>query len=396
MPPCLYLFTGISFAGKSVLARQVAARLGMPRVDPDEVSHRLGLGLAGEFLSDVQWAQIHTKAEGEACAHLSAGSSVVYDTTAFTRRERDHLRALATQCGATSRLIFVDTPRDLAHQRWLANEQTRARTRVHPADFAMVADLFASPDSDEGALRFTPADSADAWIHRHLIPGIEAVLFDLDNTLVDRRATFQSWAQWFARTELGLAGICEIDHAVARLIVLDRDGYNPRASFFEEVTRQFPALQHDIPELLYAFRQQFATHQPPLDAGTMSLLDLLDAAEVPWGIVTNGTSQSQRGKLRWLGLESRPGCVVVSEEVSLRKPDPAIFSLAAERLGVEAPGTLFVGDHPEVDIAGAAGAGMQTAWLALGRTWPDVLHPIVPSYTIDDLATLIAVLRLAE
>ena len=63
MAPRLYLFTGISFAGKSVLARQVAARLGMPRVDPDEVSHRLGLGLAGEFLSDVQWGQIHTKAE---------------------------------------------------------------------------------------------------------------------------------------------------------------------------------------------------------------------------------------------------------------------------------------------------------------------------------------------
>lgn len=167
MTPCLYLFTGISFAGKSVLARTLAAHLGAPRVDPDEVSHRLGLGLAGEFLSDAQWAQIHAMAEEEACAHLQAGRSVVYDTTAFTRRERDHLRAMAARCGATSRLIFVDTPRELAFQRWLVNEQSQERPRVHPEDFAMVADLFEPPGDDEGAPRFTPADEAADWAATH-------------------------------------------------------------------------------------------------------------------------------------------------------------------------------------------------------------------------------------
>jgi predicted kinase len=168
MPPCLYLFTGISFAGKSVLARQLAEHLGVPRVDPDEVSHRLGLGLSGEFLSDAQWAHIHAMAEEEACAHLRAGVSVVYDTTAFTRQQRDALRALAAACGATSRMIFLDTPRELAYQRWQANEQSCQRARVHPDDFAMVADLFEPPHSDEGALRFTPDDDALDWVAAHL------------------------------------------------------------------------------------------------------------------------------------------------------------------------------------------------------------------------------------
>ena len=168
MPLCLYLFTGISFAGKSVLARRLASHLGVPRVDPDEVSHRLGLGLSGEFLSDAQWAQVHAMAEDEACAHLRSGTSVVYDTTAFTRQQRDTLRALAVRCGATSQVIFVDTPREFAHQRWLANEQTRERPRVHPDDFAMVADRFETPGSDEDAIRFTPEDDASAWIVAHL------------------------------------------------------------------------------------------------------------------------------------------------------------------------------------------------------------------------------------
>ena len=391
MPPRLYLFTGISFAGKSVLARRLAALLGVPRVDPDEVSHRLGLGLAGEFLSDAQWANIHPMAEEEACTHLRAGTSVVYDTTAFTRRERDHLRAMAARCGAASRLIFVDTPRDFAFQRWLANERTQERARVHPDDFAMVADLFEPPDSDEDDLRFTPEDDAANWIRQNVIPGIAAVLFDLDNTLVDRRATFQSWAQWFVRNELGLTESSKVDQTVAELIHLDRDGYTSRASFFEDVASRHPALKSDIPDLVNAFRQQFAAYLPPLAPGTVSLLDVLDAAGLPWGVVTNGTAQSQRAKMRWSGLESRASCVVISEEVALRKPDPAIFALAAERLGVETSRTLFVGDPADIDVIGAAGVGMQTAWLTLGRTWPEDLRTITPTYVIEDLGALIAV-----
>lgn len=170
-PPCLYLFTGISFAGKSVLARRLAAHLGVPCIDPDQVSHRLGLGLAGEFLSDAQWARIHAMAEEEACGHLRAGTSVVYDTTAFTRQQRDALRALAATCGATSRLIFVDTPREVARQRWEANEVSRQRARVHPDDFAMVANLFEPPVSDEGALCFAPQDDVDAWIAACVVSG---------------------------------------------------------------------------------------------------------------------------------------------------------------------------------------------------------------------------------
>lgn len=164
LPSCLYLFTGISFAGKSVLARRLAAHLGVPRVDPDEISHRLGLGLSGEFLSDAQWAEIHAMAEGEACAHLRSGTSVVYDTTAFTRAQRDALRALAAGCGATTRLVFVDTPRDVAWQRWQANEHTHQRARVHPDDFAMVADRFEPPGDGEDAWRFTPEDEVERWI----------------------------------------------------------------------------------------------------------------------------------------------------------------------------------------------------------------------------------------
>lgn len=167
MTPCLYLLTGISFAGKSVLARRLADHFSALRVDPDDISHRLGLGLAGEFLSDAQWAQIHALAEQEACRCLRVGVSVVNDTTAFTRQQRDAVRALAARCGATAPVVFVDTPREVAHQRWRANELAPHRARVHPDDFAMVAEQFEPPDSPEGTLHFAPDVEVGNWITTH-------------------------------------------------------------------------------------------------------------------------------------------------------------------------------------------------------------------------------------
>jgi HAD superfamily hydrolase (TIGR01509 family) len=51
--------------------------------------------------------------------------------------------------------------------------------------------------------------------------------------------------------------------------------------------------------------------------------------------------------------------VVVSGELGVRKPDPAPFLAALERLGVEPGRTVHVGDHPPHDEAGARGAGMR-------------------------------------
>src|SRR5215207_5812494 len=65
-PPTLWIFTGISFAGKSVLARRLTAALPADRIDPDEVGRELGLGRAGEFLDDATWAAIHRRAEERA------------------------------------------------------------------------------------------------------------------------------------------------------------------------------------------------------------------------------------------------------------------------------------------------------------------------------------------
>jgi putative hydrolase of the HAD superfamily len=67
--------------------------------------------------------------------------------------------------------------------------------------------------------------------------------------------------------------------------------------------------------------------------------------------------------------------VVLSCTVGLRKPDPAIYRLSCERLGVEPGECLFVGDGANDELAGAERVGMKTACIlrpgASEALWPE-------------------------
>jgi putative hydrolase of the HAD superfamily len=217
---------------------------------------------------------------------------------------------------------------------------------------------------------------------------VNAVLFDLDNTLADRERAFRARARWFAQERLGLVHERAIDETVGGLIALDAEGRTAKDLMFATLRLRYPALTEEVTTLVDAFRQQLLGHLPPLDAGAASLLDRLDRTEIPWGIVTNG-SESQLRKVEKLNLADRAACVVVSDVIGVRKPAPAIFHAAAASLGAAPPRVLFVGDHPEADVIGAAQAGMQTAWLRRGREWPAHLAPAPPHLTVDSLDELV-------
>jgi putative hydrolase of the HAD superfamily len=62
--------------------------------------------------------------------------------------------------------------------------------------------------------------------------------------------------------------------------------------------------------------------------------------------------------LRGVGLSEWLSTVVSSAEVGLHKPDPRVFELACERLGVDPSESVHVGDHHYADIVGATAVGM--------------------------------------
>jgi putative hydrolase of the HAD superfamily len=221
----------------------------------------------------------------------------------------------------------------------------------------------------------------------HSTDAVNAVLFDLDNTLIYSDVAFAAWANWFARERLGLVNDVEIEEEVAVIVRRDVDGYASREARLQELRERHSILTESLEALMAAFRGQLLAVLPPLDDDAAQLLAALDDVAVPWGIVSNG-APSQLDKIRKLDLITRASCVLVSEIVGIQKPDPEFFLAAVQQIGVAPYEILFIGDHPTADIGGASGAGMQTAWVRRGREWPRAETDSPPDYIIESLAEL--------
>ena len=194
------------------------------------------------------------------------------------------------------------------------------------------------------------------------------LLFDLDNTLVNRNEAFQSWAERF------LADRSLPPEDLDWLTTLDCGGYLDRSVLLRAACDRY-GLPQELEDLLEEYR---ATVTALIRCPSAHLDALREARAAGWtlGIVSNGATDQQSAKIERTGLADLVDGWVVSEEVDCAKPDPRIFTLAAFRCGIDTTAdwtaeTWMVGDHAPADIAGAAVAGIRSVWLAHGRAWPE-------------------------
>jgi FMN phosphatase YigB (HAD superfamily) len=204
---------------------------------------------------------------------------------------------------------------------------------------------------------------------------VPMILFDLDDTLVDRQQAFDGWASGFM-SEHGLK-----PSAVSWLRALDDEGRTPRDAFWRSVRDRL-----GLPESVQALVARWGVEFPALYAcepETLAALHAARAAGCATGIVTNGDSQVQARKIESARIGGLVDTVCISDAEGMEKPDPGLFALAARRLGQSAADGWMVGDNPVLDIAGGMGAGLQTAWLRRGRTWPS--SDKAPTMTVDSV-----------
>lgn len=189
------------------------------------------------------------------------------------------------------------------------------------------------------------------------------MLFDLDDTLHDRRASVNAFAPALhAQLEPWLGGVAlepfrEILHRV------DHGGYVPRELFMARLLEAFGVESgFDSLELAEFWRSSFAVHAQPM-RGAHEILARLRSLGIKTGIVTNGTIRLQQAKIDALGF--RVDAVVISEQVGVKKPAPEPFLECLRRLEVRASEAWFVGDHAVNDITGAHHLGMRPFWLEI-------------------------------
>ncbi len=146
-------------------------------------------------------------------------------------------------------------------------------------------------------------------------------------------------------------------------------------------------IKTELPRIPADFRAA-ALAQAPLSVtampGAAETTQRLARRGVPIAIMTNGWKELQHLKARLIGF---PGPVFSSEELGAWKPAPEAFTRVVVLLGLDGPTTLYVGDQPEVDVAGAKSAGLLAAWADLeGKSYPEGVPR--PDLTITELSQL--------
>ncbi|MFE0423443.1 HAD family hydrolase [Streptomyces sp. NPDC058953] len=207
------------------------------------------------------------------------------------------------------------------------------------------------------------------------------VLFDLDNTLLDRQLALRDWAVSFS-TRHGLDRTAET--WLANLLA---DRADP--AHFEVIRARF-RLGDPAAVLWSGYREDIAAAVlcPP---GVLTGLEELRAAGWRIGIATNGAADIQWAKLRATGIADRVDAVCVSEEAGVRKPEPALFHEAVRRCGgLHGGGGWMVGDSATNDIGGARSVGLRTVWIHRGTTWPD--HLPEPDHKVPDALAAVRLL----
>ncbi|MFE8912457.1 HAD family hydrolase [Streptomyces globisporus] len=187
------------------------------------------------------------------------------------------------------------------------------------------------------------------------------VLFDLDNTLVDRRGTLAIWAAEFTAQH----GLEDEDQANVLAMVAER----AYPSTFDAIRARY-RLPVSTAKLWHTYCTDIAA-LVSCQARVLDGLEELRAAGWRVGVATNGAADIQRAKLRATGIAERVDGVFVSEEADARKPQSRHFALAAARCGtVLGDGSWMVGDNPVNDIGGGRSAGLRTIWIGDGPSWP--------------------------
>lgn len=226
---------------------------------------------------------------------------------------------------------------------------------------------------------------------------VRAISFDKDMTLWDfEKVMRHSLAHALAELQKLFPGPACADLTIKRMIEIRNavaDESRGKRRTLEQIRleafrRTLYSVGSNDDELVAHLNHVYLKHRfedIELYPDVLPMLDLL-AGQYALGLISNGNSYPER-----CGLRERFTFVVLSQEVGVEKPDPAIFRVACRGVGYSPRQLLHVGDSLETDVAGARRAGALSFWL--NRNWKPNRTAIRPHCEIHALTDLEDFLR---
>lgn len=214
---------------------------------------------------------------------------------------------------------------------------------------------------------------------------VDAVLFDLDGTVVD---TIPHILASFRHATAEVLGTALSDE-----VLLHHVGV-PLA----RQMRFFTDDEAEADRLLTAYRAfNHRTHDDMarLYPNTVAALAAVQTAGLPMGIVTSKSRHMAERAIALFDLGQYFTVLVTADDTECHKPDPMPLTYAAELLGMDPARLVYVGDAP-ADIACGKGAGAATVGAAWGVASRERLEQAGPDAIINDIGELPALLCLGS
>jgi len=204
---------------------------------------------------------------------------------------------------------------------------------------------------------------------------VQAVLLDVDNTLVDNTSAMLTagpaamaalWPQFTAAEHRAMAERYRLDPggAFQRYMRGDNDYRVMRAERLQDVATVY-GIQVPVDALeLYeaAFRPAFAAAQRKYD-DVIPFAERCAQAGVQVAVLTNSSDELTAEKFELTGLTGRLGTITTRDTLGFGKPDARVFRHACAGLGVEPAAAAYIGDEWAADVQGSRGAGLQPIWI---------------------------------
>ena len=187
---------------------------------------------------------------------------------------------------------------------------------------------------------------------------IQAVLFDLDGTLIDSApdlgAAVDKMRVDRGMTSLPLAHYRHMAGAGARGMIALAFGYTPDHPDYEAMKEEFfRNYESCMTERTFAFE------------GVAQMIAALVAAKLPWGVVTNKSKRFAEPLTQAMPLFKSSAVLICGDTTPHAKPHPEPLLEAARRMGLDPSACIYVGDD-ERDIVAGHAAGMKTVAATYG------------------------------
>ena len=202
---------------------------------------------------------------------------------------------------------------------------------------------------------------------------IKAVIFDLDNTLLDfismKESAVSSAVQ--AMIEAGL----DLDEksSYERIITLYQEtGWENQQIFdifLKEKTGEVDNKYLAAAIVSYRRAREATLRLYP---DVQRTLNILAKMGLKLAVVSDAPSREAWMRIYYLNLHHVFDIVLTFDDVGERKPSPKGFEMALEKLGIKTDEALMIGDWPERDVAGASKLGIKTIYAKYGDTFGTV------------------------